>query len=373
MAKSLNRKDITDAFDSQFNLRRIGHTCCSDEVNDGLQIAAGNGDLIMVKAFLRCQQVDLNKGYKYGRTPLFMASMNNNAKVVELLLRDPRTDVNIAVNNDNSLFTASERGYLAIVRLLLTHHNIDVNKINTRSRKTALIIASELGHLEIVTTLLNNPQTFVNEVDLYGKTALEIASARGFLGVVKALLRCPKTTTHVPKDEQYGYDIEEALLLHSMLKELNATCCKNVKQSLIDSAWVGDFRAIRGLMRCPDSDMNAADEKGRTALYIASLMGHIKAVQVLLNVTKIDDNIGIYVGGGTPFSIASEKVHFKIMEQLIAHENKQLEKGWCNDNWTPGLLTCKSNLLCREIVPTVKEPTGKKIPKVFCNLLNTYL
>ena len=188
-----SRTDLVDLFTTQSMLKREGHTCCSDEVCDGLQMAAAVGDLTMVKAFLLCTQVDLNVGYKYGRTPLFMAAMGNHTQVVEVLLGDPRTDVNVIVNSGNALCIASERGNRAIVELLLNHFDIDVNKINTRSRKTALILASEERHIEIIKMLLRHPQTFVNEVDTYDTTALEKASTRGYLDVVKLLLRCPKT------------------------------------------------------------------------------------------------------------------------------------------------------------------------------------
>ena len=181
LATKSNRTDIAAAFDSQFKLKQKGHTCCSEHVNDGLQIAAENGDLTMVKAFLHCSQVNLNVGYKYGITPLFVACHENHAEVVKYLLADSRTDVNVVVNNENALFIASDKGYLEIVNLLLAHPNIDVNGVNTRSRKNSLIIASERGNMEIVRSLLNNPQTYVNEIDLYGNSALHIASLKGFL------------------------------------------------------------------------------------------------------------------------------------------------------------------------------------------------
>ena len=64
----------------------------------------------MVKAFLLCPQVDLNDGYKYGETPLYMALDNNDTEVLSMLLDDPRTDVNKVVNSENALIKASKRG-----------------------------------------------------------------------------------------------------------------------------------------------------------------------------------------------------------------------------------------------------------------------
>ena len=367
-AKQLNRTDIVAAFGSQFKLRKSGHTCCSGKVNDGLQIAAEFGDLTMVAAFLLCKQVDLNVGYKYGRTPLYMASMMNHTGVVELLLTDLRTDVNIVVNSENALFTASEKGYLKIVTLLLSHRNIDVNAINTRSRKNSLIISSDEGHLQIVRALLHNPQTFVNEIDLYGMSALNTASNKGYLRIVKLLFRCPKTDVSQIKAESYGPDIIEALRARSTLTGIGLTCCENVKDSLMEAAWLGDFRAIRGLIQCPDVDVNAIDNRGRTPLFIASWRGHIRAVEVLLNTTGIED-VGVYIGGATPFSIASEKNHFKIMEQLIDHENTNMNKGWCSDNWAPGLLICQSTTTSNGIqTATASTSSGfkKNVTYIHC-------
>lgn len=339
LATNSNRKDIEEIFRVQFKLKQKGHTCCSEHVNDGLQIAAEDGDLKMVTAFLLCNNVNLNLGYKYGITPLFVASKKNHTEVVKLLLTDSRTDVNIIVNNDNALFIASEKGYLKIVTLLLAHHNIDVNRINTRNRKNSLIISSEKGNLEIVRALLNNPQTFVNEIDLYGMFALRVASLKGYLGIVKILFRCPKTNVSMIEAVDYGPDIEQALTLHSKLTKIGLTCCQNFKDSLLDAAWLGDFRAIKGQLKCPDVDVDVIDTSGRTPLYIASWKGHVEAVVVLL-ATDFND-IGKKINGGTPFSIASEKHHSIIMKQLIKNGISNVNKGWCMDNWTPSISICE--------------------------------
>ena len=73
------------AFESRgINTLKNGQTCCSDKANDGLQKTAKDGDLTMTKAFLKCHQVDLNQGYKYGMTPLFVASRKNDGLSVSL-------------------------------------------------------------------------------------------------------------------------------------------------------------------------------------------------------------------------------------------------------------------------------------------------
>ena len=75
----------------------------------------------------------------------------------------------------------------------MRHPNIDVNKINTRDKKTALIVASDKGHRDIVELLLRHTQIDVNKIDSFGETALMKASWKVYIRVVKLLLRCSET------------------------------------------------------------------------------------------------------------------------------------------------------------------------------------
>ena len=76
------------------------------------------------------------------------------------------------------------------------------------------------------------------------------------------------------------------------------------------------------------------NERGRTPIYLASWMNHLRVVEVLLNGTNIDVNRGNTIDGSTPFSIASKEGHFKIMEKLIIHNKISEGKGWNSDSWT---------------------------------------
>ena len=48
----------------------------------------------------------------------------------------------------------------------------------------------------------------------------------------------------------------------------------------------------------------------------------------------IDVEIGRSHGGGTAFSIASQKAHFDVMRRLIVHGKLEENKGWWSDNWS---------------------------------------
>ena len=203
-----------------------------------------------------------------------MTAMKNHIHVAGLLLSDSRCEVNVIVNGGNALGIAALRGHTKIVWLLLSHRDIDANQIDKRNRKTALHLASENGHLEIVRALLLSPQIFVNEVEFYGKSALQEASLGGYTRVVKLLLRCPKTMVSVSHYGGYD-DIKEIFDLKRTLSQMRATCCLDINRVLLKTAMEGDFRAVRGLLQCPDSEINVVDERGRTPLYLATLRGHI--------------------------------------------------------------------------------------------------
>ena len=169
----------------------------------------------------------------------------------------------------------------------------------------------------------------MNEVDIKRKSASSIALyhyLKGGLRLVKLLLRCPKAI--FSNADQVSY-------IRKLLKESIPTCCLSVEQKLVTAAWIGDFRAIRGLLQCPGSEtnINTLDEKGRTPMYIASMVGHLNAIKVLLTHANINPNIGLKFDGGTAFSIASKKSRFEIMKKLISHEKTDVSRGWCKDNW----------------------------------------
>ena len=114
----------------------------------------------------------------------------------------------------------------------------------------------------------------------------------------------------------------------------NHTCCKNATKAMQNSAKVGDYKGIRGLAKCPNADFNEQDMKGRTALYLAAWMGHLDAVNALLDLQNIDVNKGILLTGETAYSIASKKSHFDVMKTLSQHGNVDVNEGWINDSWT---------------------------------------
>ena len=336
-----NDTQILQLFDSRTSLIRNGHSCCSDQLKRGMQIAARSGDQESTGAFLQCPDVNVNDGYESEMTPLYIAVRQEKTCVVKTLLEFTSIRVNQLINGENALLVAVEYGNLELVTVLLQHPEIDTNIIKRGTQGSSLYIASERGFNEIVRQLLQQSQIEVN--DVYGSkrtTALSTAAAHQNMNVVKLLLLCPKvdvTMTDSSGKTAIQHAKNRTILVFAMREEFLHmevhTCCVATNDKLIKAAEIGDHKAIRGLAKCPNSDINTADFKGRTPLYLASMLNNLKAVKEILSVHKLEPNKGRNLDGKTPFSISSEKSYSKVMELLLNHSTVNVNEGWRVDNW----------------------------------------
>ena len=337
-----NNSNYEELLKSRPRLIESGHTCCSEEMKRGLQIAAKDDDEEYANALLKCTGMDVNNGYASGFTPLYIASRENNLKIVAVLLKDPDIDVNKIVGGESALLVSAEKGYIEIVKLLLSHGDIDTN-INKRGNQgNALFLAATKGHTEIAKELLLQPQIEVNGA--FGPremTPLISASRKGNLEVVKLLMQCPKTDINATDAlgetafQACTNKTKEMLEINEQLTATNYTCCLDASRMLMQFAKVGNQRAVRGLAQCPNGDINMDDNKGRTPLYHATLRGHIGVVLELLALPTIEVNKGRHLDGVTPFSIASKKGHFEILRMYVLHGKIDVKQGWLNDSWSP--------------------------------------
>ena len=86
-----------------------------------------------------------------------------------------------------------------------------------------------------------------------------------------------------------------------------------------------------------NADINTVDAKGRTPLYLASWLGHAKATEEILKHKSISLHKGKGLDGLTPFSIASQKGHKKVVSLLANHSyqnDNNFNSSWLSDNWT---------------------------------------
>ena len=76
----------------------------------------------------------------------------------------PLVDVNLRdKDGQTALYVASVTGNDEIVKIILEHPDINVNKGRTADGKTPLIVAAEEGHLSTVLLLVGHPKLDINK------------------------------------------------------------------------------------------------------------------------------------------------------------------------------------------------------------------
>ena len=105
---------------------------CNDiaDPNEELRLAAEVGNATRVEVLLQCNGTNINYDSSIfsSKTPLYSASYYGHNKVVEVLLKDHRIDVNKGNGENSPLTIASSQGHLEIVEMLLRIQNLDINK-----------------------------------------------------------------------------------------------------------------------------------------------------------------------------------------------------------------------------------------------------
>ncbi|KAK7415016.1 hypothetical protein QQZ08_012456 [Neonectria magnoliae] len=163
------------------------------EVNIGLklQLASSVGDLSTVRRLWREGSQSSAQSDWYGRA-LTEASRGGYDNVVKLLLEDCGENVasmNMQDGNGRTpLSWAAEKGHEAIVKLLLSTGNIDVDSRDAKYGQTPLSWAAENGHEAIVKLLLNTGKVDIDSRDGDGRTPLSWAAKKGHKAIVELLL-----------------------------------------------------------------------------------------------------------------------------------------------------------------------------------------
>jgi uncharacterized protein len=142
-------------------------------------------DVAAVEKLLR-DGADVRAANRYGVTPLSLACVSGNGRLVELLLR-AGADANAALpGGETALMTASRTGKPGAVKALLAA-GAQVNARESFRGQTALMWAAAEGHREVVETLLAAGADWRLSLDS-GYTAFFFAVREGRGAVVKALL-----------------------------------------------------------------------------------------------------------------------------------------------------------------------------------------
>ncbi|KAJ5787905.1 hypothetical protein N7457_002895 [Penicillium paradoxum] len=322
--------------------------------NDGwtpINLASDLGHTEIVKILL-AHGADINIATKKGWTPITSASESGHTEVVKILLAHG-ADINMASQKGwTPITSASEGGHTEVVKLLL-EHSADINTA-IKSGSTAINISSKKGHTEVVKLLLEQGAD-VTIANNNGWTPLDSAVHCGYIEIAQLLMEHGAdsniadgegwTPLHIVSENG---NIEMAKLLFTHGAIITASddgttpfsfACQNghteIVRLLLDhgadvtavdndgwtplymAAWNGHFDVIK-LLLASDADVTIACEDGSTALHVASYRGHAKAVDTILQFSKIPIDVRDQFGR-TPLSDAAARGHIEVVNLLLLH------------------------------------------------------
>ncbi|EWZ36544.1 hypothetical protein FOZG_10538 [Fusarium oxysporum Fo47] len=306
-------------------------------------------------------------------TPLIAASQNGHARVVQLLLgagADPDISNNapmpsllprrlattiltsalqvaaegghdqcvrwlIAAGADldqqaegTALYRATRKGYLGIIQQLL-FAGADVDLQEERGEKleeAPLHAAASSGRAEIVECLLNAGV----DVNAYGgtkKTPIAAAAASGCVPVVKLLLYKLQASGKMRFGPALGYAVQQGEAeIVDMLLAAGASPdgdpeetldFHSLKPPLIIAVQEGNEILVTRLIKAGANVNQYFSQYGRsvTPLYVASMNGHLRIMQQLLDAGAAVDGKAGYLG--TPFLAAVSEGQVEAMNMLL--------------------------------------------------------
>jgi uncharacterized protein len=193
-----------------------------------------------------------------GAMPLAHAARGGHATLVEFFLAKGAPIDARNVDGGTALFAAAEREKHSTVALLLDK-GADPN-LTGRSELTALMAAAFKGNDRIVETLLAHGAD-PKPRDATGKAAMVYAASRGFDDIARRLL-----DAGVDAQERYGNELTALMWAAGHDEGVGA----------------GAVERVIDLLLAHGAALDAADNRGRTALMIAAALGDAATVDVLL-------------------------------------------------------------------------------------------
>ena len=170
-AVSLLNVEIFDAFIDFHNKKQIKVTHFNEGLKTALDLISKNDLDIekvksIIKSLLKVRDIDPNC-YNENNTLLTYFCETNNISLVEILLKNDKTDVNLSVprTGNTPLLVAIERKNTEIIKLLIDDNRTDINMKNYK-RQSPLIMSVNKNLKEIVNLLLNNESFDPYESDI---------------------------------------------------------------------------------------------------------------------------------------------------------------------------------------------------------------
>ncbi|CAG7918669.1 unnamed protein product [Penicillium olsonii] len=297
-----------------------------------LSWAVKEGHAEIVQALLNDDRTDVNLQDKAGDTALMIA-VNSRPRMMELLLSSGRADPRVANRQGWTPLGRAARDPNAEAGLLLARHLRLILDGNDEADhcQHVFFYAAILGHVDIVQYLV---QYFGGKLDpnangqQFGRGAFSIAAGNGRVDVVRLLLGWTVTEPNLQTQwkrqtplfvaaEEGREDIVEVLIecerVGLDIPDMHGTTPLGIAA---DKNHVGIVRRLLGASR--PVDPNACDENGQTPLLNAAFHGNLEIVQLLLDAAGMDPQLR-NSEGETPLEVASQNGNQSVVQALQKH------------------------------------------------------
>ena len=284
------------------------------------------GEARKLENLLRFGSPDINMGFING-TPLYVAAAMDRPAVVRILLSRPDIDVNLAhPTGATPLFVAAQMGHLEVARLLLEKQKTNPLLATPVNRTTPLTAAAYNGHMELVQLLLSSGRVDINTRQKDGATAL-FAAVQADRPLVTELLIREGADVNLPLDDRttplclavYNGNIDLVkLLLQAPGIQINQAGLENTSP-LYYAADRGHEEIVELLLN-NEADPNIPDASGMVALQVACLNGYERVVELLLD--KGADTEVAVLDNYTPYRLAGIGGHHAIISLLEARSRR---------------------------------------------------
>ncbi|TGO85151.1 hypothetical protein BPOR_0426g00080 [Botrytis porri] len=262
-------------------------------INQGrtpLSYAAENGHEKVVNLLLKMGKVEIDSRDQFHQTPFFHAVENGNKNVVKLLLDTGKVDVNFKDGNGGTpLYRAARFGNEKVVKLLLEIGKVEIDTLG-KLDTTPLLGAVRNGHESIVKLLLDRGAVDINRINYEHRTPISYAAERGFESMVKLFLNTNSVDVNVV-DSYHRTPISYAAQFGSELMVKLLLDTGKIDIGYHDSRGLTPFsyacikrsrRIIKLLLNTGKVDLNHKDENGMAPLWLAASAGYEAVVKQIL-------------------------------------------------------------------------------------------
>lgn len=291
-----------------------------------LQMAAANGWDDIICLLLSCgAQVDLAN--IYGWTPLMHAALHGHTVVISRLLRN-HAKVNVCNKLGlQPIVSAAWNGHVSAVKILLEAGAVidhPPSGISTaESDMSALMAASLKGHDVVVRTLLEKGACVNLASPISGMTPLMCAACNGFKQVIQVIAEWGGDANKLDICERTAQDIATVRSkreVKAYLENMTATWPKVgiiLECGIFQAVRNGDISQVKVILQQDPGCLNIVDSvNGATPLIIASMLGHLEIVCLLVSLGA-DVDVPDCTNGWTAIMHAVFSRHVKVAEYLL--------------------------------------------------------